>query len=120
MKNKNGFTLVELTLAIVLLLLLALLVVPNILNMGDSTKDKMYESKIELALHGAYKYGVDNIDKLSSNCTDVSIGALINMEYVSGDDVSGYNMIDPVSGESMNNIIICVYYEKNEVRAKLK
>lgn len=120
MKNKKGFTLVELTLAIVLLLLLALLVVPNLLDMGDSTKEKMYDAKIDLALNGAYKYGVDNLDKLSSDCTDVSIGALINMEYISGDDTSGYNMIDPISGESMNNTIICVYYEKNEVRARLK
>lgn len=120
MKDKNGFTLVELTLAIVLLLLLALLVVPNLLQMGDGTKEKMYESKIELALSGAYKYGKDNIDKLSNNCTDISIGALINLEYVSGDDESGFNMIDPISGDSMNNIIICVAYEDNEVKTRLK
>ena len=62
MRNKNGFTIVELILAIVLLLALAALVVPNLINLGDSSKSKVYDSKIQLALSGAYKYGVDNID----------------------------------------------------------
>jgi prepilin-type N-terminal cleavage/methylation domain-containing protein len=120
MRNKKGFTVVELMLAIVLLLALAILVVPRLIDMGDSSKEKIYDSKIQLALNGAYKYGVDNIDNLSSSCTEVTIGALINLEYVSGDDESGYNLIDPDSGESMNNIVICVYYDKGEVRVSVK
>ena len=120
MINKKGFTITEMTLAIVLLIALAILTVPHLLDMGESSKDKVYESKIQLALTGAYKYGVDNIDKLSKSCKDITIGALINLEYVSGDDDSGYKIIHPETGESMNNIVICVYYENGEVRAKLK
>lgn len=120
MKNKKGFTIVELVISIVLLLALALLVVPHLLDMGDSSKEKIYESKLQLALNGAYKYGVDNIDSLSNSCTEITIGALINLDYVSGDDESGYNMLNPDTGESMNNIVICVYYDKGDVRARVK
>ena len=120
MKNKEGFTIVELTVSITLILLLAVFLVPNLLKMGDNSKEKMYDSKIQMALSGAYKYGIDNVDELSNECTDVTIGTLINLEYISGDDDSGYKLMDPVDGGNMNNIVICVYYEKNEVRAKVK
>lgn len=49
MSKKDGFTIIEVTVSIVLILLLAILVVPNLINMGDASKDKMYEAKIELA-----------------------------------------------------------------------
>ncbi len=120
MINKNGFTMVEITLAITLILFLALLVVPNLIDMGDDSKERMYESKIEIALSGAYKYGRENIDKLSENCTSVTIGSLINQGYISGDDDSGYNLIDPITDESMNNVAICVYYIDREIRVSVQ
>lgn len=118
--NKKGFTLVEVTLSIVLILALVLLVVPNLMDMGDATKKKMYESKVNLALSKAYNYGVDNIDQINSECTDITIGSLIKLHYLQGDDEGGYNLMNPITEESMNNLVICVYYEDNEVKAKLK
>jgi len=120
MKKKNGFTIIEVTVSITLILLLAILVVPNLFDMGDSAKEKMYDTKIELALNGAYKYGKENIDELSDNCTGITIGSLISKGYITGDDVNGDNLVDPITEESMNNIIICVYYIDREVRVSLK
>ena len=120
MKEKNGFTLTEVVLSISLLLLLILLVVPNLVDLGDGSKKKMYQSKVELALSKAYKYGVDNIDSLDSNCSEVTVGELISLGYLSGDDKSRDNLINPITDETMNNLVICVYYENNEVKTKLR
>ena len=50
MNNKKGFTLVEITLSIVLVLMLALLVVPSLINYDGSAKEKLYESKVKIIL----------------------------------------------------------------------
>jgi len=119
MKDKKGFTLVELCISIVLILLIALFVMPRLINLGDSSREKLYNSKIDLALSASYRYGKDNVDKLNTNCTNVTIGALINLGYLDGDDENGFNLTNPVTGESMNNIGICITYTNNEVRTSL-
>lgn len=120
MKDKRGFTLTELTLSIALLLILVILVVPNLGKLDGDTKERLYESKIKLAKTGAYDYGRDNIDSLTSDCTNIRIGKLIDLDYISGDDKTGRNLINPITNESMNNILICVYYEDNTVKTKVK
>ena len=120
MKDKKGFTIVEITISIVILLAVALFVARRVIDMDSSSKRKVYDSKIELANAAAVKYGTDRIDSLTSNCTDVTIGTLINLEYLDPDDGVGYSMISPLTNESMNNIIICVKYENGKVTAQMK
>lgn len=114
--NKKGFTLTELVISIALLLLLAILVIPNLVNQDTKTKQKMYDERILLAKNAAYQYGLDNVDSLnSSTCTDVTIGTLINLKYLSATDDSGYIMENPLTGESMNNEIFCIKFIDNIV-----
>lgn len=120
MNDKRGFTLTELTLSIALLLILVVLVVPNLGKLDNDTKEKIYESKIKLAKTAAYDYGRDNIDSLTSDCTNVKIGKLIELGYLSGDDKTGKNLINPNTNKTMNNIVICIYYEDNTVKTKVE
>ena len=113
--NKKGFTLVEVIAVIALILLLTLLVVPKLSNMDSKSKEKMYEAKIKEVLSGAYKYGVDNIDGLTSECLDVSVGTLLRLGYVNPSDESGYYVINPKTNESLNSLIICVKYQDGKV-----
>lgn len=118
--NKKGFTLIEISIAIVLLVMLAVLVIPGLVKNDDKTKEKLYNSKINEALASSYKYGKDNLDDLSSECKDITIGALINLGYLKGDDESGYTMLNPLTNESMNNTIICVKYVNGEILTNVK
>lgn len=120
MKDKNGFTIVEITISIVILLAVAIFIARRVIDMDYSSKRKVYDSKIELAQAAAVKYGTDRIDSLSSSCTDVTIGNLINLKYLDADDEVGYRMINPLTNESMNNLIICVKYENGRVTATKK
>lgn len=113
--NKKGFTLTELLVSIGLLILLTIIVVPNLVNQDTKTKKKMYEERIILAKNAAYKYGLDIVDSLSSECTDVTIGMLINLKYLESTDKSGYKMENPLTGESMNNEIFCLKFIDDDV-----
>lgn len=112
---KKGFTLVELLISIVLIILLIFLVVPNLTKTDATTKQKLYNAKLTEALNGAYKYGVENVDTLTSSCKNVTIGALLKLGYVNSDDGAGYKLINPITNETMNNIVICIKYVNGEV-----
>ena len=43
---------------------------------------KMYNAKVTEILAGAYKYGTDNIDNLTNECLDVTVGTLLKLGYV--------------------------------------
>ena len=120
MRDKKGFTIVEMTIAIVILLAVAIFIARRVIDMDASSKRKVYDSKIELAKAAAIKYGTDRIDSLSNECTEVTIGNLINLKYLDADDEVGYKMVDPITNESMNNVIICVKYENGKVQANKK
>ncbi|MBQ3142779.1 MAG: prepilin-type N-terminal cleavage/methylation domain-containing protein [Bacilli bacterium] len=106
---KKGFTIMELLVTISLLLLVAVLIVPNIMKMSDSVKQTQYESKLELILTAGEEYGEDNINLLSStSCTEVNVGTLVSLGYLKGDSDDNLNLIDPRTNESMNNIKLCI------------
>lgn len=118
--KKDGFTLVEVIAVISLILLLTLLVVPKLSDMDSKSKEKMYESKVKEVLSGAYKYGVDNMDSLGSECVDVTVGTLLRLGYVMSDSKTEYYVINPKTNESMNNLIICVKYVDGKVVTNVK
>ena len=81
----------------------------------SQSKEKMYNAKVTEILAGAYKYGTDNIDNLTNECLDVTVGTLLKLGYVKSDDNSGFYVTNPKNNESMNNLIICVKYENGKV-----
>jgi len=58
--KKNGFTLVEILAVIVIIALLMVLTIPNILKISRSTKERAYETKIDLIEQSAISFGMDN------------------------------------------------------------
>ena len=58
--KKNGFTLIELIVVIIIIALLMVLTIPNILKISRQTKEKAYDTKIEMIEKAAIDYGNDN------------------------------------------------------------
>lgn len=108
---KNGFTLIELVITITIVLLLSLLIFPSLIKINNETREKEYNAKIKIVLASAKEWGSDNLIELSSECTNIFIRDLINLEYVAGDDENKTILVNPINNESMNNIVICVTYE---------
>lgn len=98
MKNKKGFTLVELIGVITLLALIALVVYPAITTVIKNTKEKAYKDQIEVLIKAAKQWGVENADELpdgEGGMYSLSISTLLSEGYLTNDDV-----IDPRNTET--------------------
>lgn len=109
---KKGFSLIELIISITIILLLSLLIFPSLIKINNETREKEYNAKIKVVLAAAREWGNDNLIELSSDCTYIFIRDLINLEYIKGDNANKTALVNPTNNESMNNMMICVTYEK--------
>lgn len=69
MKNKSGFTLVELLAVIVILAILVSIAVPSTISISNKLKTNMYCSKIESIKSAAEIYGEERKDKFTETYT---------------------------------------------------
>lgn len=116
--NKKGFTIIEVVASIAIVLFITAMVIYNVAGMSDKSKNEIYKDKINLALIKAKEYGNDNLDSLTTSCKGITIGDLINMNYLAEEENG--KIYDPRTNESMNDIWICVIYEDNEVKTYLR
>ena len=72
MKNKKGFTLVELLAVIVILGLVATIAIPTSMTISDEIKKNLYCEKVDLLLSDAKRFGNDHLGVLkkayNQNC----------------------------------------------------
>lgn len=106
MKNKKGFTLVELLVVIALMLSILAIAIINFVNVSNKKKEESWErvkEQTELAAEeyfGAYKYYLENLNK-TDDYARVSIGKLVEEDYLN-------KVTNPITGKSLNN---CDYVE---------
>ena len=101
MKDKRGFTIVELAVVVTLIMLLTAIVAARISSVNDKSKERIYDAKIEIIKDGAIKYGTDNIDLLkpigNSCAKEITVNTLIQMNYLKADDGYDYQLINPLT-----------------------
>lgn len=144
MKNKKGFTLVELLVVITIIGLLVVIAVPSSMTISKKVKVKMYDSKIELIEQAAILWGQENKEIIAgapgslkaenqcswvyapkeTNCTRTScscyrttIGAFITSNVLTPDDNSN-DIKNPVNGNSLKSCTIYIYIKNKRVYAK--
>lgn len=72
--GKKGFTLIELLGVIIILGLIVLIVVPNVSNIINSNRDKLYQRQIDGIIDSAKTWGSEHVGKLPTiNGDSVSI-----------------------------------------------
>ena len=133
--NKKGFTFIELLAIIVLIGLITLIAIPSIKLADKKIQNKNYETKKDLIKKAAENYGEDNKDILLYSTTttytdpsnnvsypsiNIKVRDLLNNGYVSKDTgLKNADILNPVTGVSILNEDIVVYYKNNRVYAKL-
>ena len=110
MKNKKGFTLIELIAVLVVLSILISASVAVFINIRNSVLEKEKNNLITYLETKAIEYANE------TNVTAVSVEDLIKIGLIKPDDET--DIYDPVTRESMNCYIIDLVWEDGEYKAK--
>lgn len=124
MKNKKGFTLVELLAIIVILAVLVTIAVPSTISISNKLKVNMYCSKIDTSIETAAKmYGEDrresfSVDSATGYPTKVlTVKDLVDTGYLKKDQNTAPYVVDPrdKASEDLYNMSFKVYVKYNRV-----
>lgn len=137
MKNKKGFTLVELLAVIVVLSLVMIIAIPAITKNSATAKEAILKTKINLIVDEAVIWGQDNLNYFLTsnkgplkNCggvdaitCELTFKDLAEENYIKYDDEGSKIITDPTKKKtSLNDEVILITYTKNtgKVTSKLK
>lgn len=130
--NKKGFTMVELLASLAIMLLLAIVVIPNISAMRQKTLKQTYDSRVKQVQVAAKEWAGDNLVSVPSNvsrdystqrycdtdCVCISIDELIREGYLAGDKNEKKTLTNPITNEEMNDKLVCVRYDTNDINTR--
>ncbi len=129
----KGFTLVELMAVLVLIVIIASIGYAGITAVQRNINQNLWEATVEEIETGAVKYGQDNLNALNTNetcnidgsetrnCIEVTVEFLIDSNYIDTDEVDDSEkeiITNNVTGEIVNDNIVCIYLENNRVYAQ--
>ena len=120
MKDKNGFTLVELLAVIVILAMLVTIAVPSTLSISNKIKVNMYCSKIDSIETAAKLYGEDRKDSFNETydgyaSKGIKVIELINTGYLKKDQKNAPYVLDPRDNASLDDMDVIVYLKWNRI-----
>ena len=113
--NKKGFTLVELLGVVVILAIIIGIASAGAITISNRSRQKMYESKVEMILKAAILYYQDKKNEL--NKETVKVSDLLGQGYLKKDDSDG-NALNPLDGSSLNKCEIKVTKHSNRYYAE--
>lgn len=103
MKNKKGFTLVELLAVIVILGILTAIAVPSVLGISKKIKTNMWESKVKTIEVALELWADDNKANCSSAIESLTVEQLMP-QYLKSDE-NGQNVFTDPSGLNTENLL---------------
>jgi len=110
--NKKAFTLIELIAVVAILGLIASIVMPAVSSIIRSTRDKAYNSQIEIIIKAAKAWGVEHVNELpdeGGQPFSLQLSSLTSEGYISSDDI-----IDPRNKKKNLSGYVEIKYESNQ------
>lgn len=126
MKNKKGFTLVELLAVIVILALLVAIAVPSTISISNRLKKNMYCSKIDSIENAAQLYGEDHRDSFTKDfeqegeiykSKEISVKDLVDSGDLRKDQKEEPYVVDPrdKKSDALYQMKFVVYVKYNRI-----
>ena len=141
--RKTGFTLIEILAVIAIMGLLIIMITPCIMSIRRSVLQNSLETRISMIENAAKDYAHDHITELKSyvtssydgektendNCIYRNVNFLINSGYISSSNtyvvedettnqIKENQILDPVTGTSMNNRRVCIRFDTNDAMTR--
>jgi prepilin-type N-terminal cleavage/methylation domain-containing protein len=146
MKNRKGFTLVELLAVVVLLSILLVMAIPAVLSFTSRMKQDMFCNKVETVVKSAQLYGQDNMSSIVNKkvgksstdscvvngtqrldsdagiqCVKVKVSVLLAKGYLSKEapskNATPNDFFDPRDGSSMKDNYVFAYIKNKRAYA---
>ena len=123
MKNKKGFTLIEILCVIVLIGILSVIATISIVNLSSKSKDNLYCAKIELIENIAESYGIkyelelNNSNELYNGYKSLKIKVRTLVDAGKLEPDKKNDVINPKDNTIMNDIDIILYLKNNQIKA---
>lgn len=114
MKNKKGFTLVELIAVIVILALVITIAVPSTIGITKRLKKNMFCSKIDFIENAAKLYGEDNRNDFT-NEKIIKVIDLVNDSYLKKDHNTTPYVEDPRDKSSLDEMSLTIYKKNKRI-----
>ncbi len=126
MKNKKGFTLIEILCVIAILAVITTIASSSIINLTNKSKENLYCTKLELIKSAAKSYGSSYEYELNNSTTyfnnhkslTITVDDLVkngNFSYDKDETVS-----NPLNDESLNDLEIIIYLENNQINVYIE
>ena len=137
--NNRGFTLVEILAVIAIVAILAIMITPAIMSVRKNVLESSLENRISMIENAAKDYAHDHITEVkstvtsnyngektaNSNCIYRNVNFLINNGYLTANNtylteddgesqIKENQILDPVTGQSMNNRRVCIRFDTND------
>ena len=125
MKNKKGFTLIEILCVIVIIGILSVIATISIVNLSSKSKDNLYCVKIELIENIAESYGIkyelelNNSNELYNGYKSLKIKVSTLVEAGKLEPDKKNDVINPKDNTIMNDIDIILYLKNNQIKAEI-
>ena len=121
MKNKKGFTLIEILCVVALLAIITTIASASVINLSKASKENLYCAKLELIESAAKTYSASLIYELNQSTTyyegyksiTITINDLIKSGNLSPDKDD--SVLSPLNNEVMNDLEIILYLKNNQV-----
>ncbi len=125
MKNKKGFTLVELLCVITILALIGVMASTGIITLSKKSKENMYCAKLEMIETKATEYAVKYEKELNQSneyyngykSIKIKVEDLITSGKLEPDKDN--MVLNPLNNESLNNTEIILYLKHNQINAHI-
>ena len=125
MKNKKGFTLIEILCVIVIIGILSVIATISIVNLSSKSKDNLYCAKIDLIENIAESYGIkyelelNNSNELYNGYKSlkIKVNTLVMAGKLEPDKKN--DVINPKDNTIMNDIDIILYLKNNQIKAEI-
>ena len=142
MENR-GFTLVELLAVIAIMGILMIMITPGIMSLRQNVLENALENRISMIENAAKDYAQEHITLLksyvtdnyngektkNSNCEMRNVNFFISEGYISSNNTYVIEdedsqqkkinqIINPVTGESMNNLLVCMRFDTNDAMTR--